>query len=31
MLDVRFQLALYVADLLAAHGREIGTRDGTVP
>jgi hypothetical protein len=29
MLDVPFQLALYVTDLLAAHRREIGTRDGT--
>ena len=29
MLDVPLQLALYMADLLAAHRREIGTRDGT--
>jgi hypothetical protein len=29
MLDVPLQLALSVTDLLAAHRREIGTRDGT--
>jgi hypothetical protein len=29
ILDVPLQLALYVADLLAAHRRDIGTRPGT--
>jgi hypothetical protein len=29
MLDVPFQLAVYVSGLLAGHRREIGTRAGT--
>ena len=29
MLDVPFQLALFVSGLLAEHRHELGTRDGT--